>query len=64
MPIHKCNSGTGEFPIGNANFFARSTRPRKSRDYAEAYIRYAAAVCVRARIGRQTGQDHSPGSLT
>ncbi|RLC28785.1 MAG: hypothetical protein DRH37_08890 [Deltaproteobacteria bacterium] len=38
------------FRSGNATFCAR---PRKSRDYAEAYIRYAAPVFVRARTGRQ-----------
>ncbi|RLC29669.1 MAG: hypothetical protein DRH37_07050 [Deltaproteobacteria bacterium] len=53
-------SGAREnFRSGNANFCAR---PRKSRDYAEAYIRYPAPACVpacpvrtadRLRIGRQ-----------
>ena len=38
------------FRSGNANFCAR---PGKSRDYAEAYIGYAAPVCVWARTGRQ-----------
>ncbi|RLC29686.1 MAG: hypothetical protein DRH37_07010 [Deltaproteobacteria bacterium] len=38
------------FRSGNANFCAM---PRKARGYAEAYIRYAAPVCVRARTRRQ-----------
>jgi len=68
VSIHESILGTTEFPIQKRDIFYKikasgnplrssgTESPRsgakKSRDYAEAYLKYAAPVCVQ-RTGRQ-----------